>query len=476
MKPSTNYIKRLKSVFLGLALMLAGYCFYDFSGNPNTVSANSSGPPNPYTNAPGETNCTACHNSFTVNSGTGNVRITGLPNNYRPNQQIPLTATLNQQGAVVFGFQTTAINNAGAQAGDYILPAQTPAQMQTITSAVSGFTRKYVEHTSSGIIPTVFDTKSWSFTWKAPALQSGRVTFYISGNAANSDGSTQGDYIYTNNATICSNSPLNNFDADNKAEIGVFRPSDGIWYRLNSTDNSYQTFRWGTSGDKLTAGDFDGDGKTDFGVFRNGTFYYVRSSNGSAVTFQWGTTGDKPVVADFDGDGKTDIAVYRNGIWYIVNSADGSTRTVQWGIAGDKPIPADFDRDGKADLVVWRPSDGIWYVLQSSNGGFAGTAWGGTSGDKPFTGDFDGDGKADVGVYRNGVWYILRSTAGPLVYQFGISTDLPIPADYDGDCRTDIAVYRNGIWYIVNSSNNSVRIENFGVSSDLPLPNTYLPE
>ncbi|MGH9949076.1 MAG: M12 family metallo-peptidase, partial [Pyrinomonadaceae bacterium] len=108
--------------------------------------------------------------------------------------------------------------------------------------------------------------------------------------------------------------------------------------------------------------DFDGDNRADMAVFRptEGN-WYIRRSNGGYTFLQFGLSGDKPVSADYDGDGRMDAAVYRNGIWWRLKSATNTVDYVEFGLAGDIPVPAHFDTDGKADVAVYRPSSGEWY-------------------------------------------------------------------------------------------------------------------
>ncbi|HYP50943.1 MAG TPA: choice-of-anchor Q domain-containing protein, partial [Pyrinomonadaceae bacterium] len=158
--------------------------------------------------------------------------------------------------------------------------------------------------------------------------------------------------------------------------------------------------------------DFDGDGKTDYAVFRpmNNFWYLQRSTNGFSAV-QFGNSTDKPVPADYDGDGKTDIAVWREGVnspsyFYILNSLDNTMRAEQFGSPGDDPrVVGDWDGDGKADLAVYRNGIGIpenpapthFFYRPSGTPGVAFRAiqWGNIF-DRAVRGDFDGDGKQDA--------------------------------------------------------------------------------
>ena len=231
------------------------------------------------------------------------------------------------------------------------------------------------------------------------------------------------------------------FDGDDKADIAVWREApanEAAFYILQSSNSTVRIEQFGQTGDNiLPVGDWDGDGKADVAVYRDSavssqSYFYFRGTlnnpTGSVTYVPWGTTGDKPMRGDFDGDGKFDPAVFRNGVWYIRQSSNSQMKTDSWGLSTDKFVTADYDGDAKTDLAVFR--NGVWYIKQSSDNLPVYFSWGLAS-DVLVPADYDGDGKTDVAVYRSGTWYIRSSSSGTMSAQiFGLSSDLPIPASF----------------------------------------------
>lgn len=187
-------------------------------------------------------------------------------------------------------------------------------------------------------------------------------------------------------------------------------------------------------------------------------------------------------VADFDGDGKTDISQFRpsNGAWYLLNSSSGANSGAFFGLGTDLLTPGDYDGDGKVDIAVFRPSDSTWYLLGSSSG-FNAYQFG-TSGDIPIPGDYDGDGRTDLAVYRpsNEFWYVLASVTGFRAQQMrgqhtGLGGPIPLVGDFDGDGKNDLVTFNasSGTWTILPSTTSNRYSVQFGTSGDRPVPGDY---
>ena len=249
------------------------------------------------------------------------------------------------------------------------------------------------------------------------------------------------------------------------------------------------------------AGDWDGDGITDIGVYVAGDWYLDLDGDGrwdrTDLWAQLGSQEDLPVTGDWDGDGKTDIGIFgpawpRDPIAVLhepglpdaenhptriagkvknvppreeeatsgarllkqPRAVDGRTDLIDhvfyYGDAGDTPVAGDWNGDGIRTVGVFR--DGAW-VLDSNGDGQLDSSDHqiqlGQAGDRPIVGDWDGDGIEELGVFRAGQWLVDLDNSGDLKALDGAfatedNAAMPIPGDWDGDGHDEPGLYTAG--------------------------------
>ena len=192
-------------MIVGLAVMV-----------PELASSRSSGAPAgfagdiiPVPNAEPRT-CTTCHSGNAVNDALGGGSVTiNAPESAAPGETVTITvAVTNAVAESSQGFSATVKTPDGVFVGDFTIPDPATVRLADGNDA-------YVTHTFTSNGQT-----SWTFEWTAPSTDvPSEVVIYTAGNAADGNGSTTGDYIYTATHTISLASVA--IQEGPEAEIGV---------------------------------------------------------------------------------------------------------------------------------------------------------------------------------------------------------------------------------------------------------------
>lgn len=161
------------------------------------AGAYAEGAPAGFSGGFGEQSCDGCHFESPLNATPGSLAIGGVPERFTAGERYTLTVTLSRPSMAIAGFQLAArFENGGAQAGS-LAPApgeETRVKVETQTNV------QYANQRLEGSAPGPPGTVKWSLVWTAPQT-GGTVLVHASANAADKDGSTRGDFVYTTVAT-----------------------------------------------------------------------------------------------------------------------------------------------------------------------------------------------------------------------------------------------------------------------------------
>ena len=236
--------------------------------------------------------------------------------------------------------------------------------------------------------------------------------------------------------------------------IGVFRPSQNLFLLRNSLSAGQPDLQitFGQAGDQPLAGDWNGDGIDEPGVFRPSTGQFLLLLNSAVVTINFGQGNDLAVVGDWDGNGVDTPGVFNpnNDQWRLTNGLNGqnvnnNTPVVNFSFTfgqngSDIPIAGDWDGNGIDSIGVVKSSDASWFLSNSFQGTIDITPFVfGPIGAKPVAGDWNGDGIHTIGVFDSSTATMaLNNTnsagnrVGDIVFSVGQKGDIPLAGDWDG--------------------------------------------
>ncbi|MCB0319272.1 MAG: hypothetical protein KDD60_00020 [Bdellovibrionales bacterium] len=262
-------------------------------------------------------------------------------------------------------------------------------------------------------------------------------------------------YVGWNTGTGLTHCPKHKYDYDGDGKGDTVIYSDGSPGLLHINDSTGAPFSYnlGDVGDAPILGDFDGDGLMDRGVVRPDQsisgyidWQWHSSASGQIITIPtWGLTTDKIAIGDYDGDRRDDYGIYRPSTyeWWILPANGDPGYSVVWGAPNARPVPEDYDGDGIDDITYFRPSNAKWSRLLSSTGSPSYHVFSDQY-CRPVPGDYDGDGKADPACWRwkNEKFYVYLSGSGNIEsLELGKKGDIPVIGDFTGDGILDFTVY-----------------------------------
>jgi uncharacterized protein (TIGR03437 family) len=213
---------------------------------------------------------TGCHLGTPLNGGGGEVTLTADGGTtYTPGQSQKLTIQITDPVARVYGFQMTArmAYDLNQQAGTFTPSGNQQVLCATTANSDIGNSRfgaacpagsplEFVEHSSPSQSGTI------TVIWTPSSSLNGTVAIYVAANAANGDGTQNGDHIYTTSLVLQPSGgggpkpTIANGGIINASQFGA-QPfvAPGTWIEIYGQNLSPTTRTWGR-------GDFTNGGAT----------------------------------------------------------------------------------------------------------------------------------------------------------------------------------------------------------------------
>ena len=138
-------------------------------------------------NPKSEANCATCHFDNEALQNSRALVVEGLPEEVAPDTSYELIVVFENPEGVAAGFQLIVWSD-DSEAGTFTSAAEN-------TEAVGSAIRSTAPVIKEGSV-------SWAFRWKAPAIITKPITFYLAATAANHDLSPLGDRVHFNSYRI----------------------------------------------------------------------------------------------------------------------------------------------------------------------------------------------------------------------------------------------------------------------------------
>ena len=211
---------------------------------------------------------------------------------------------------------------------------------------------------------------------------------------------------------------------------------------------------------------------------KNGTYYMQArhwNPNSGGCDTQYNLLISEGSVSNANGADTTGVFRPSNGLLYLKNKNDTGFADValNYGLPGDYPVVGDWDGNGTVTIGIYRGK--TFYLRNENTNGFATIVFDfGQPGDQPIAGDWDGDGIDTIGIYRPSTGqFLLRNSndAGPAEMSFYLGNvgDVGIAGDWNGDGKDTTGVFRpsNGVIFLKDT--NDTGFADYALNYGLPV-------